>query len=177
MTLSIHILQVIYKCDILLPSSDNCPATVHFCHLFPRFLMQGMRSFTQDHKSWVVVTVCALYFIGMPYRYKHVHVNGPARNKASIHFYWANLIFSTALSAQSNPVITWSKFTPIVTYHRTSNISHTKSQNLMFLVLSCSCLCPIHWSQGLSREWRCSWSSADRRCSNYIWVINNLIAY
>ena len=32
----------------------------------------------------------------------------------------------------------------------------------MFLVLSCSCLCPIHWSQVLSREWRCSWSSADR---------------
>ena len=29
----------------------------------------------------------------------------------------------------------------------------------------------------LSREWRCSWSSADRRCSNYIWVIDNLIAY
>ena len=46
----------------------------------------------------------------------------------------------------------------------------------MFLVL-CSCLCPIHWSQVLSQEWRCSWSSADRRCSNYIWVINNVIAY
>ena len=29
----------------------------------------------------------------------------------------------------------------------------------------------------LSGEWRCSWSSTDRRCSNYIWVINNLIAY
>ena len=29
----------------------------------------------------------------------------------------------------------------------------------------------------LSREWRCSWSSAGRRCSNYIWVMNNLIAY
>ena len=43
----------------------------------------------------------------------------------------------------------------------------------MFLVSSCSCLCPIQWS----REWRCSWSSADRRCSNYIWVINNFIAY
>ena len=27
------------------------------------------------------------------------------------------------------------------------------------------------------REWRCSWSSADRRCSNYIWVIKNFIAY
>ena len=46
----------------------------------------------------------------------------------------------------------------------------------MFLVSSCSCLYPIHWSQVLSREWRCSWSSADRRCSNYIWVMNNLIA-
>ena len=29
----------------------------------------------------------------------------------------------------------------------------------------------------LSREWRCSWSIADRRCSNYIWVIDNFIAY
>ena len=29
----------------------------------------------------------------------------------------------------------------------------------------------------LSREWRCSWSSAVRRCSNYICVIDNFIAY
>ena len=47
----------------------------------------------------------------------------------------------------------------------------------MILISSCSRLCPIHWSQVLSWEWRCSWSSADRRCSNYIWVINNIIAY
>ena len=47
----------------------------------------------------------------------------------------------------------------------------------MFLVWSCSCLCPIHWSHVLSWEWRCSWSSADRRCSSYIWVINNLISH
>ena len=26
-------------------------------------------------------------------------------------------------------------------------------------------------------KWRCSWSNADRRCSNYIWVINYFIAY
>ena len=45
----------------------------------------------------------------------------------------------------------------------------------MIIISSCSRLCPIHWSQVLSREWRCSWSSADRRCSNYIWVIVNLI--
>ena len=46
----------------------------------------------------------------------------------------------------------------------------------MIVVSSCSCVWPIHWSPVLSREWRCSWSSADRRCSNYIWLINNFIA-
>ena len=34
----------------------------------------------------------------------------------------------------------------------------------------------ISSSATLSREWRCSWSSADRRCSNYIWVMDNFIA-
>ena len=47
----------------------------------------------------------------------------------------------------------------------------------IFLVLSCSCFYAIYWSQVLSRIWRCSWSSADRRCSNYIWVITNFVAY
>ena len=42
----------------------------------------------------------------------------------------------------------------------------------MFLVSSCICLCPIHWSHVLNREWRCSWNSTNRGCSNYIWVIN-----
>ena len=32
---------------------------------------------------------------------------------------------------------------------------------LMCLVSSGSCLCPIYWSQVLSREWRCSWSTDD----------------
>ena len=52
-----------------------------------------------------------------------------------------------------------------------------KPKTYVILISSCSCLCPIHWSQVLSWEWRCSWSSADRRCSNYIWVISNFIAY
>ena len=59
-------------------------------------------------------------------------------------------------------------------YRQFSIIRCTQSQNN---VSSCSCLCPIHWSQVLSWEWRCSWSSADRRCSNYIWMVNNFIAY
>ena len=66
-------------------------------------------------------------------------------------------------------------------YHKISNIRRTKSENLSYcrlvLQLPLSCLWPIHWSQVLSWEWRCSWSSADRWCSNYIWVINNFITY
>ena len=39
-------------------------------------------------------------------------------------------------------------------------------------------VCPIHWSQVfLVWKWRCSWSSADRQCSDFIWVINNFVAY
>ena len=64
-----------------------------------------------------------------------------------------------------------------IRYRQSSNIRRTKSQNLMSLFLSCSCLWPIHWSQVLVREWIYSLNSADRRCSNYIWVINNFIAY
>ena len=61
-------------------------------------------------------------------------------------------------------------------YCQIFNIGRTNFQTLMFLVSSCSCLRPIYWSPVLSRDWRCSRSSADRWCSNYIWVINNFIA-
>ena len=56
-----------------------------------------------------------------------------------------------------------------------SNMWHNKSHD--FHDSSCSWLCVMYWSQVLSREWKYSWSSSDRRCSNYIWVINNFIAY
>ena len=45
----------------------------------------------------------------------------------------------------------------------------------MFLVSSCNFLCPISKRQVLSWERRCNWSSANRRYSDYIWVINKLI--
>ena len=81
------------------------------------------------------------------------------------------------LYASLEPWITHSK-TRFVYCHQTSNISRTEFQNSnVFLVSSCSCLYSIHWKQVLSREWKCSWSSADRRCSNYIWVISKFIAY
>ena len=52
-----------------------------------------------------------------------------------------------------------------------------KVKTRIFLLSSYGCFLSIHWSQVLSREWRCSWSSADRRLSNYIWMINNFIVY
>ena len=63
------------------------------------------------------------------------------------------------------------------TYCKVSNIRLTKfpKWNDSRLVLQMSL--PNLFSHVLSWEWRCSWSSADRRCSNYIWVINNLIAH
>ena len=59
---------------------------------------------------------------------------------------------------------------------QTPSISNSKSQNLNVSRLV-NWLYPIHWSQVLSPEWRYSWSNANRRCSNYIWVINKVIAY
>ena len=58
---------------------------------------------------------------------------------------------------------------PFETYRQLSNIRRTKSQ-----IKNVSR--PIHWSQLFSRELRC-WSSADGRCSKYIWVIDQFIAY
>ena len=61
---------------------------------------------------------------------------------------------------------------------KTSNISHTKSPNWNVSRLSLAAV----FAQSIevrcsSRWWRCRWSSADRRCSNYIWVINNFAAH
>ena len=59
-------------------------------------------------------------------------------------------------------------------YRKISNIRRTKRQNFndSHFVLKLSLPNPL--KPGFSRKWRCSWSSADKRCSNCIWVINNL---
>ena len=61
--------------------------------------------------------------------------------------------------------------------HQTYHWRGTKLKNLNVSRLVLQLFCPNHWSQVFSREWRCSCSSADRRCCDYIWVINNFIAY
>ena len=47
-------------------------------------------------------------------------------------------------------------------YRQISNIRCNKPPNLNVSLSSCICLCASCWSQVLSGEWRCSWSSADR---------------
>ena len=73
---------------------------------------------------------------------------------------------------QQNAVVYQSAY-----YHKTSNISAPNPKTYMFLISSCSCLCPIQLSKVLSQEWRCNWSSTDRQCSNYIGMISNYIGY
>ena len=90
---------------------------------------------------------------------------------------WSKEISRDLLSRWFSGVYPMLHCIPVMGYRKVSNIRRTKSPNLNVLVSSCSCFCPIQWSQVLSRERRCSWSSADRRCSNYIWVIDNFIAY
>ena len=46
----------------------------------------------------------------------------------------------------------------------------------MIFVSAWSCFCPIHCNWLSRWEWRCRCSNADMRCSNYMWVIMNLIA-
>ena len=64
-----------------------------------------------------------------------------------------------------------------VKYRQISKIRRTKSQTLFVYCLVLQLFLLSHWSQVWSPEWRCNWSSANRRCSNYIWVINYFIAY
>ena len=65
----------------------------------------------------------------------------------------------------------------IVHIREISNIQRTKPKNLNVsrLVVQLS-LCNL-LKPGVKLKWRCRWSSANRRCSNYIWVINNYIAH
>ena len=59
---------------------------------------------------------------------------------------------------------------------QTSNIICTKSQNLNVSCLVLQWSLPNQLKSGV-RGWRCSWSSADMRCANCIWMINNFFAY
>ena len=64
-----------------------------------------------------------------------------------------------------------------VMVHQTPHTSRTKSINLIISCLVLQLSLPNPLKRMLSREWRCSWSSANRRCSRCIWVIKKFFAY
>ena len=69
----------------------------------------------------------------------------------------------------------WSLMVPLKKgmYRQTSNTTQIKYPNWNVSRLAFSSLCPMLSSLVLNRDWRCRWSSAGRRCSNFIWVISN----
>ena len=68
-----------------------------------------------------------------------------------IRFLITLLSLSHAMGLANNIFEEYLKFSSPLTVHNT--------KTYMFLVLSRNCLCPIHWSQVLIREWRCSWGA------------------
>ena len=62
------------------------------------------------------------------------------------------------------------------TYRKISNVRRTKSPKSNMSCLGLQLSLRNILKPGVSGEWRCSWCSADRRWSNYIWMINHLIA-
>ena len=95
---------------------------------------------------------------------------------------WEKALHSNAFSHWPSPYPEWSMYRlkfwlnddTIMTHRQTSNISCTKSQNVtpshLVLLLSLHSLL----TPGVKLS-SCSWSSADKWCSNYIWVINNFL--
>ena len=86
------------------------------------------------------------------------------------------LALERSLLLHPENIITLLRERPQERYRQTSNISHNKSQKLNVLCLVLQVSLPNPLKPGVKSEWRCSSSSADRWCSNYIWVINNFIA-
>ena len=71
---------------------------------------------------------------------------------------------STAPSAEFS--LATAKWVQMI-YHQISNIRHTKSQNLTVSRLVLQLSLPHPLKPGVNRqEWRCGWSSGDRRCSD-----------
>ena len=72
----------------------------------------------------------------------------------------------------------WLTHKQLDNYRKISHIRCTKSQHLNDSRLVLQLPLPNTLKpKGLNREWRCSLSSADRGCSNYIGVINDYIPY
>ena len=161
---SLHTIHVQSNLIIIRPYSQNTPET----HSIPRPSDRTM--------ACVLYVDCSIFQTFHCYWFNGTHV-------------WRDDIFYVfiVLNAQCRDLLTTSFYKNCQRYElklynqcklpQTSSISRTKSENLNVsrLVLELFLSNPV--KPGVSvAQWRYSWSSADKRCSNYIWVINNFIA-
>ena len=102
------------------------------------------------------------WVVGIKRRLKP-NISSLHQNSTHTNSYWSHKNFLGALFTNTN-------------YRKISNIRFTKSQNFNVSHLSLKLSLRNILKPSLS-EGRCSWSSANRRCSNFIWVTNNSIAY
>ena len=82
--------------------------------------------------------------------------------------------FSVQIPSSVPPVEPW--WILLLRIHLLSNLLYKWHQIPKLKCFSSRLAVVFAQSLEVSREWRCSWSSADRRCPNYIWVFNNFIA-
>ena len=149
-------------------------------HYWFRYWLANTGSKGSNHICWTLWKMCAtVYLTSLMLLVRTYSISVYIRQGMALIEVVNNdeLTKLTSLRAREVPQLEMRDRCENVNYRQTSNISRIKSQNLNVsrLVLQLSLL--IHWSQMLSQEWRCSLSSADRRCSNYIRVISKFIAY
>ena len=82
---------------------------------------------------------------------------------------WPISLMRRHVGSSASSILVWN-----VAYRKTLIKDVTNRKTRMILISPCSCPCPIHGSQILSRERRCSWFSANRRWPNNIFILDFL---
>ena len=122
--------------------------------------LQAQTEFTQYKDTWLYITF-------------NSHISHFTEKQEMVD-YWMSNYNTMKVSSKSVLHIVHVVAGPRI-YREISNIRCTKSQNLHDSCVVLQLSLPNPLKSGTRSRRRCSWSIADRPCSNYIWVINNFI--
>ena len=131
--------------------------------ILPKTFQRGQGCWHTD--STESLPHCVLIFFIVILRCKRFYLEEYRRNIAQLNIRYATIHRKSLKSSKTTIIFMYTVKTLVKAAPR--------HKNQIFLVSSCSCICWIHWNQ----EWRCNWSSTDRQCSSYIWVISNFNSY